>query len=126
MSVEVIITLSFGTFFLIALLAIALFVPQPTPQQMFIFRVVLALAAAGAGAAIPGFFTLQGEFLKFTLQAGGALALFVLVYLMNPPSIFAGQAPPGQTSPKLGRPKKIKVPPQLTEKNAVEGEEKSH
>ena len=120
MSLEVIITLSFGTFFIIALLVIALFVPEPTPQQMFIFRVVLALAAAGAGAAIPGFFTLQGELLKLTFQAGGALALFVLVYVMNPPSIFAGEVPSQKTPPGLGRPKRIKVPPQLTEENTVE------
>ena len=41
-------------FFVLALLAIALFVPNPTTFQLFVFRVVLALAAVGIGAIIPG------------------------------------------------------------------------
>lgn len=61
MTPEFIAAFVFGCVFVTALLAIAIFIPVPTNQQMFISRVVLALAAGGVGAVIPGFFTIQGE-----------------------------------------------------------------
>ncbi len=83
MTPESIAALAFGCVFATALLVIAIFIPKPTNEQMFIFRVVLALAAGGVGAVIPGFFTIQGEVLKFTLQAGGALAVFGIIFLIT-------------------------------------------
>lgn len=113
MTPEFIVAFVFGCVFVVALLMIAIFIPQPTNQQMFIFRVVLALAAAGVGAVIPGFFMIQGEVVKFTFQAGGALALFVLVYLLNPPSLIANPAKSALPSPKP--PVKRKVPAHSTD-----------
>src|ERR1035437_5092307 len=43
-----------GAFFLIVILALAVFIPEPKPFQIFAFRVVLAVAAAAFGCAIPG------------------------------------------------------------------------
>ena|ERR1700733_11618965 len=73
-----------GLVFLVTMLAIALFVPQPSPFQYFVFRSVLAIAAAAFATAIPGILDLKmGNWLK----ASGALAVLVLVFLVNPASL---------------------------------------
>ena len=77
-----------GLIFLVAILVIAVFTPDPSRFQVYVFRVVMALAAAAFGATIPGFlkinFPLWG---KGAIAAGGALALFVIVYRINPPAL---------------------------------------
>jgi hypothetical protein len=86
-----------GLAFLILLLAIAVWIPNPTPFQIFIFRVVLALAAAAFGATIPGFLRIELPLWgKGLISATGALALCVLVYLINPPALMDSNpsAPP--------------------------------
>lgn len=49
-------------------------------QQMFVVRVVLALAGGAFGAAIPGLFNFHSS----SVQAGGALGLVALIYLITP------------------------------------------
>jgi hypothetical protein len=73
-----------GVFFVATLLTIAVAIPNPTQFQIFIFRAVLALAAGGLGALIPGF--LEVKFRNW-IRAGGAMGLFALVYLVNPPAL---------------------------------------
>jgi hypothetical protein len=51
---ERLLAFGFGVVFVVVMLAIALFVPNPTATQWFTFRVVLALAAAGIEALLPG------------------------------------------------------------------------
>ncbi|KWS33230.1 hypothetical protein [Pseudomonas syringae] len=74
----------FGVAFVSIMILIALFVSQPSPFQYFVFRTVLALAGAGVGARLPGFI---GVKVKGFLRAGGALALFALVYFWNPAAL---------------------------------------
>ena len=82
-----------GVAFVATLLSIALFVPNPTEFQVLIFRVVLALAAGAFGALIPGFIEVS---FRNWLRAGGAMALFVIVYMINPPALIAESAIPPQ------------------------------
>jgi hypothetical protein len=101
---ERLLAFGFGVVFVVVMLAIALFVPNPTPTQWFTFRVVLALAAAGVGALLPGLISVTaGPYVK----AGGALALFVLVYWFNPAKLVTA-APPDSglhlSIPSLGKP----------------------
>src|SRR6266550_4129852 len=77
--------LIFAVIFLVGMLAIALAVPNPTSSQFFVFRVVLALAAAGVAWFIPGFIDVDIRFPKVAIRATGAIAVFVIVYLLNPP-----------------------------------------
>jgi hypothetical protein len=42
----------------------------------------MSLAAAGIGAVIPGIIDVS---INPVVRAGGALALFVLIYMVNPP-----------------------------------------
>lgn len=76
---------AFGIVFVVVMLAIALFVPEPKPFQEMLFRTVLALAAAGVGAVVPGMISVEWKNPK--LRAAGAFALFVIVYLLNPPKL---------------------------------------
>lgn len=71
----------FGVGFLVALLVLAIFFPNPSPFQYFVFRSVLSLAASGFATMLPGF--LEVKFAKW-LRATGAVAIFVIVYFLNP------------------------------------------
>jgi hypothetical protein len=75
-----------GGAFLLLVIVLALFVPHPTAFQYSVFRVALSLAAAGFAAPIPGFIkaTIPGY-----VEAGGALAVFVVVYYFNPSALVA-------------------------------------
>ncbi len=82
---QVIVAFSFGVIFVIALMVIAIKFPNPTPFQYNVFRIILSLAAAGVGAMIPGFITAKTNDTSFLfISAGGALAVFGIVYLVNP------------------------------------------
>ncbi len=76
----------FGVVFVIFLIVLALFVPKPTPFQYAVFRIVLALAAAGVAAFIPGFIDVE---ISYWLRAGGAIAVFVIVYFFSPAKLVA-------------------------------------
>jgi len=77
----------------------SLFVVNPTPQQEFVFRLVCGLGAATLGAFLPGFLHIEGKLANFSLRAGGALGMFVLVYAVNPPALSQkkGEVPPPAT-----------------------------
>jgi hypothetical protein len=74
----------FGVCFVTALLIISFFFPSPSDFQYTVFRIILALAAGGVVAAFPGFIEVK---LGKWLRAGGALAVFVLVYFYSPAAI---------------------------------------
>lgn len=61
--------------------------PNPTKPQLQVFRVILAISAASFASVIPGFVELETT-THLTLSAGGAIAIFILVYLVNPPEKF--------------------------------------
>jgi hypothetical protein len=87
---ETIAAFSFGVIFVVILLSLALFVARPTPFQYTVFRIILALACAGVAAVIPGILQLQfGQ----VLGAGGALAVFVLVYFYSPAALVSEPEP---------------------------------
>jgi uncharacterized membrane protein YbhN (UPF0104 family) len=75
----------FGVVFLAALLGLAVAIPNPTPSQLETFRIIIALAAGGVAAVIPGLLDFRlGRGSQFALRAGGALAVFVIVYFYSP------------------------------------------
>ena len=78
---QTIISISFGVAFIILLIILSIRFPEPTRFQYQVFRTVLALAGAGAAAAFPGF--IEVKFGKW-LRAGGALAVFAVLYFVNP------------------------------------------
>lgn len=79
----------FGTTFVVIMLAIALFVPDPTTFQQFVFRIVLGLAAAGVAATISGVLHVQ---IRSTIRAGGAISVFVIVYFFSPAALLTADS----------------------------------
>jgi hypothetical protein len=89
----------FGFVFISLILIIALLVDNPTDFQIFVFRTVLALAAAGVGAVIPGFIHLDLSVSNNNkLRAGGAIALFAIVFYTNPPEMIKNSVTSEQIS----------------------------
>ena len=81
---EKILGFSFGVVFISVLLGLNVLIPNPSPTQHEAFKIILALAAAGIGGILAGFIQVKGTFGKLALRAGGALALFLVVYLISP------------------------------------------
>lgn len=71
----------FGIAGLAVILTIAIFIPVPTVFQYQVFRIILALAAGGVASMIPGILSLQ---IPNFLTAGGALAVFAIIYFYSP------------------------------------------
>lgn len=87
MSPELWIIFVFGLGFLITRVILAVRFPVPTRDQEAVFRTVLSLSAAGIAAAIPGLMKFESQAAATTISATGALAVFALVYLLNPASV---------------------------------------
>lgn len=78
---QTILSYCFGVSFIITMLVISFVQPNPSSFQYTIFRTVLALAGAATVAVFPGFIEVRfGNWLR----AGGALAVFVVLYFFNP------------------------------------------
>ena len=87
LSLDIILMFSFGVLALIALFVIGLIVDQPNQLLSLVSRVTLALACAGIAAMLPGFVQLNiTPHANVAIRAGGAVAIFVLVYLVDPGS----------------------------------------
>lgn len=89
----------FGTVFVITILVVALIVPNPSTFQVFVFRVILSLAAGGVAAMIPGFINIE---VNSFIKAGGALAVFVILYFLNPTELVS-TTDPGKLPKGLAR-----------------------
>ncbi|MCI0558143.1 MAG: hypothetical protein MN733_06580 [Nitrososphaera sp.] len=70
--------------FMVFMLSIAISVPNPTSFQYTVFRTVLALAGGGFASMIPGFISVQ---VRRAVRAGGALAVFVVLYFFSPAAL---------------------------------------
>lgn len=97
---QMILAFCFGCVFIVICLLLyllVLFIP-PTADIIFVhsfldaLRIVLALAAAGVASVIPGFLELLFKTQLSTVgnigvRAGGAIAVFALIYLYNPAEV---------------------------------------
>ncbi len=78
----------FGLYFVGILLVLAVWFPKPTAFQYTLFRITLALAAAGVAGVIPGMIRLKFQpNTMLLIHAGGALAVFVIVYFIAPAAL---------------------------------------
>jgi hypothetical protein len=74
-----------GVLFLFGIMALVVFIPNPTPSQFFVFRGGFSISLAAIAAIIPGLLTVESRFQKFSIRATGAIAVFIIVWLVNPP-----------------------------------------
>lgn len=82
----------FGFICIAVILYLNVVISKPTPSQQETFRIVLALSAAGLAGVLTGFLNIHGKISKFAVRAGGAFALFILVYFF-PPSVLSNPQP---------------------------------
>jgi hypothetical protein len=75
-----------GIVLILIILGIAFLLPNPTPFQYTVIRIVLALAAAAFATLLSGFLQVQ---VSDYVKAGGALAVFVVVYFYSPARLVA-------------------------------------
>jgi tetratricopeptide (TPR) repeat protein len=62
--------------------------PITDPGQFFLMRVLAAISAAGVAAVIPGMLDIRiGQGKLLAIRGAGALGVFVLVFLVNPPEL---------------------------------------
>ncbi|WP_109479674.1 hypothetical protein [Paraburkholderia sp. C35] len=78
---SIILAFIFGIVFVTFILLIAIFKPNPSDFQFKVFWAVMAMAVAGIAAVIPGFIEVK---ISRWVLAGGALAVFVMVYFFTP------------------------------------------
>jgi hypothetical protein len=82
---EIVLAFVFGCLALAAVLWLGFRSDSVNDQQFEILRIVLALAGGGVGAVIPGFLDIKMKAgTRFALRAGGALAVFVVLYFWSP------------------------------------------
>lgn len=83
------------TFFILAVvsLAISIFIGEPGVSQEFHLRLIIAISIAGIASIIPGFFDISVVWLRNSIKAGGAIGIFVLIYLINPATLHADFRP---------------------------------
>lgn len=79
----------FGVAFIVTSLLLAIRYPNPTPYQVLVFRTTLALAAGGVAASVPGFLEVDADLPGMAIRAGGALAVFLLIYSLNPAKLLS-------------------------------------
>ncbi len=96
--INVLLAFGFGLIFISAMLVFAVAVPDPSQFSQWIFITVLALAASGIAAVIPGMLSVNLPYVK----AGGALAVFAIVFMMKPAIVTAvARVTPPSISPEL-------------------------
>ncbi|EJI1394755.1 hypothetical protein NDL37_004522 [Vibrio parahaemolyticus] len=76
-----------GLFFSVAILVAVIFIPNPTGTQFFVFRGLFSISMAAIAAVIPGLLNVESRYQQFSIKATGAIAVFVIVWLINPPAL---------------------------------------
>ena len=73
-----------GLFLLMVIIAVAVFIPNPSAFQYFVFRATLALAATSVTGAIGLLVVREPGTVQTAGSIGGALVIFGLVYVLDP------------------------------------------
>jgi len=81
---EKLLSYAFGFIFVTAILALTVMIKDPSEFQIQVFRIVLALAGAGVAATFTGFLDVT---VKTWIKAGGALAVFIVIFFFLPGTI---------------------------------------
>lgn len=89
---QLILAFVFGLLFIGLTLVISIIIKNPTPYQYSVFRMISSLAGAGVAALIPGFLFVEiNPGTQLLIRAGGALAVFILLYFFRPANLPAPQ-----------------------------------
>jgi len=100
---QVTLSVTIGSVAILGSVLLAVVIPKPTDWQEFVFRGCFAMGVAALGAVVPGFISVKarargwGNYVK--VVAGGAIALFVLMWFFNPPKVQLPDATPTASAP---------------------------
>lgn len=78
--------LAFGVLVVFVFVVLIFKIPTPTDFQYTVLRILLAVACAAIATALTGFLEVQVQ-VPITIKAGGALAVFVIVYFGAPAAL---------------------------------------
>jgi len=93
MSTLDIVLVSLGIVIITTALILSFQYSEPKPHQLIALRVILALGAACIASIIPGTVSIPGgPGVELGIRATGAIAIFVIVYKMNPPKRIQSQS----------------------------------
>lgn len=101
-TVQMYLSFGFGVVFVIIMLVIALFKPNPSDFQYSVFKTVLALAGGGVACTIPGFIEVQ---IGTWVRAGGAIAVFVVLFFFSPAYLVVSHSTPVNDRTPMSTPK---------------------
>ncbi|CAK2742957.1 tetratricopeptide repeat protein [Vibrio crassostreae] len=73
-----------GIVLLLTVLVLVVVMGPPNYYQWIVFKILLALGSSGIGGILTGNIQVQGAIQKVKLQAGGGLAIFVIVFIYIP------------------------------------------
>jgi hypothetical protein len=98
MELQIILSFVSGTVFILLLFIMGIIIylrEKDVPESaMFIFRSVLSLGGAAFAAILTGFINVSIQHGEVFLKAGGALAVFVVLFKVNPPKIIESKKKP--------------------------------
>jgi hypothetical protein len=81
----------FGVILISIMLVIVFRLPNPTPFQYTFLRIMLAIACSAIATGLTGFLEVQVA-IPIEIKAGGALAVFIVAYLVAPAAIGGAHA----------------------------------
>lgn len=87
---QLITALAIGILFAISIFVVVIFIPNPTSFQILVFRGLFSISLAAIAAIIPGLLHVESRFQELSIRATGAIAVFILVWLVNPPALITG------------------------------------
>ena len=70
-----------GILFIIFLAITALFLPNPSRFQVFVFKTILAIAGSAFVVVLPGLLEVESRTAIFSIRAGGPFGVFVIIFL---------------------------------------------
>ena len=74
-----------AAFFIVGLLFVGSFIPDPSPFQAQVYKTVIAIMGAGLASTIPGMVEVKFESISGKVaRASAALAAFVILYFFIP------------------------------------------
>lgn len=84
---KLIVGIVISVLFMLIIMLFAYHEPHPSNFQILIYRGIFALAAALLAGIIPGFLSIESRWKSLKMRATGAIAIFIIIWLLNPPSL---------------------------------------
>lgn len=82
-----IVAIIIAIFFILGAIYFTFTISPLSEIQIFVIRAILSIGLAMLGFLIPGLLNVESRFNRLRIKATGAIAIFIIVWLYNPPSL---------------------------------------